>query len=130
MLEAVDIAEELDKLVFLDDRTKSTTTEQADAAFAMLAPYRDGGVFAGGFSGESPWERHSQGDELVHVLGGSATLTVMTDDGPRDFELRQGLVIVVPRGLWHRFESHDGVTLLTVTPHPTEHSVADDPRTG
>jgi len=33
--------------------------------------------------------------------------------------------------MWHRFESADGVTLITATPKPTEHLTVDvaDPRT-
>jgi hypothetical protein len=37
----------------------------------------------------------------------------------------------VPQGAWHRFESSEGVTLMTATPKPTEHLTVDvaDPRT-
>ena len=127
MLKVVDVEKELRELVFLEGRTKNTSAEEQSAAFATLALYRDGGVFAGGFSGESPWERHP-GDELVHVLGGAAQLTVMAESGPEVFELRQGMVTVIPRGLWHRFQSDEGITVMTVTPQPTEHTQADDPR--
>lgn len=129
MLKAVNIEVELARLEYLDGRGPDTTAEQEDKAFARLADYRDGGVFAGGFSGESPWERHGNGDELVHVLDGSTTLTIMTAEGPEAFELGKGMAIVVPRGHWHRFRSEHGVTVMTVTPQPTEHSLADDPRT-
>lgn len=129
MLKAVDIGEELARLEFLDGRGPDTSPEQEDKAFARLADYRNGGVFAGGFSGESPWERHGKGDELVHVLDGSTRLTIMTVEGPEVFELGKGMVIVVPSGHWHRFKSEHGVTVMTVTPQPTEHSLADDPRT-
>jgi mannose-6-phosphate isomerase-like protein (cupin superfamily) len=39
-----------------------------------------------------------------------------------------GMMIVVPQGHWHQFHSPDGVTVMTVTPQPTEHIHADDPR--
>lgn len=128
MIKAVDIAQELDKLNFLEGRGKETTAEEESAAFATLAAYRDGGVFAGSFSGESPWERHQNGDELVYILSGGATLTIITEDGPEPFELGRGMVIVVPQGCWHRFKSSAGVTVMTVTPQPTDHTTADDPR--
>jgi hypothetical protein len=37
----------------------------------------------------------------------------------------------VPQGMWHRFESAGGVTLMTATPQPTDHPTVDveDPRT-
>jgi len=129
MLKAVDVGDELSGLEFLEGRGPDTTPEQEGRAFARLADYRNGAVFAGGFSGESPWERHNHGDELVHILDGSTLLTIMTDDGPQQFEMRKGMVIVVPEGRWHKFRSVQGVTLMTVTPQPTEHTAVDDPRT-
>lgn len=129
MLKAVDIATRLERLAFLDGRTKDTPHEKVDAAFANVASYGDGGVFMGSFSGESPWERHGKGDELVQVLDGQTTLTIMTEEGPDSFEMSKGMLIVVPQGHWHRFKSDRGVTVLTVTPQPTDHSTENDPRT-
>lgn len=126
-LEAVDIGAVLEPLVFLEGRTPDMGPEETDSAFATLAPYRDGGVFAGSFSGESAWERHRNGDELVHILGGSTGLTIMTEEGPEEFELSKGMLIVVPQGRWHRFKSENGVTVLTVTPQPTDHDTAEFP---
>jgi quercetin dioxygenase-like cupin family protein len=99
------------------------------AAFATLAPFRDGGIFVGRFSGHTAWERHRLGDELVHVLDGAATLTIMTDDGPQSVRLAAGMLVVVPEGRWHRFDAPDGVTVLSATPQPTDHTAAADPRT-
>ena len=113
----------------LDGRSADTTESDARAAFAVLAPFRDGSIFAGSFSGDSPWERHRKGDELVHILAGAATLTIMTADGPQSFEMTAGMLIVVPEGHWHRFHAPGRVTVLTATPQPTDHTVAEDPRT-
>ena len=85
-------------------------------------------MFAGSFEGNSEWERHRQGDELVQVLDGETELTLLTDDGEQTMTLKAGMLIVVPRGCWHRFEAPNGVTLMTVTPLPTDHSTAEDPR--
>lgn len=71
----------------------------------MLAPYRDGAIFAGSFSGDSKWERHPNGDELVQILDGAATLTIMTDSGPQSFPMTAGMGVVVPQGHWHRFHA-------------------------
>ena len=124
MIKAVDIRAELAGRPVFHERTPET---DAGEAFAVLAPFRDGAIFAGSFSGQSPWERHRNGDELVQVLDGSATLTVMTDDGPQAFQLSAGMLIVVPQGHWHRFDVPDQVTVLTATPQPTEHTLAPDP---
>jgi mannose-6-phosphate isomerase-like protein (cupin superfamily) len=129
MLKAVDIKAELAGRPVLSGRGKDTTEAEAKGAFAVLAPFRDGSIFVGSFSGESPWERHRKGDELVHILDGAATLTIMTDTGPQSFAMRAGMLIVVPQGHWHRFHAPDGVTVLTATPQPTDHTAAADPRT-
>ncbi len=127
MIQAIDIEEQLAKLTVLEGRTPETPEQDAAAAFARLASLGDGGVFAGSYDGDSPWERHTGGDELVHVLKGQTDLTILTDDGARVLDLRGGMLTVVPRGLWHRFHAPGGVTVLSVTPQPTDHSTADDP---
>lgn len=126
-IKAVDIQAALADRPVLEGRSETTEAE-AEAAFATLAPFGEGGIFAGSFSGESPWERHTKGDELVQVLAGKTTLTLMTADGPEALEMSAGMLTVVPRGMWHRFHAPDGVTVLTATPQPTDHSFAEDPR--
>jgi mannose-6-phosphate isomerase-like protein (cupin superfamily) len=128
MIRAVDIEAELAGLPPLRGRSRTTPAAEVQAAFTALAPFRDGNVFAGRFSGDTPWERHPKGDELVQILDGAATLTIMTDEGPRSFELHAGMLIVVPQGHWHRFEAPDGVAVLSATPQPTDHTTAADPR--
>ncbi len=127
MVEAVDIHKEIAKRPFLHGRSEATEGEAAEA-FATLAAFGNGAIFAGGFSGETPWERHNNGDALVHVLDGRTTLTILTDAGPQALDLSAGMLAVVPQGAWHRFHAPDGVTVLTATPQPTEHSFAEDPR--
>ncbi|MBM4265523.1 MAG: cupin domain-containing protein [Deltaproteobacteria bacterium] len=85
------------------------------------------GVFR--FQGRAPWERHPDGDEMILVLDGGGEITVLTDDGPVQAELRPGRLFVCPRGLWHRPVATPSMTALYVTPiEGNEHSWADDPR--
>jgi mannose-6-phosphate isomerase-like protein (cupin superfamily) len=128
MITAVDIKAELAGRPVLHARTRETPDAQTKTAFAVLAPFGEGSVFAGSFSGETKWERHGRGDELVHVLDGAAELTIMTADGAETVDLRAGMLVVVPQGHWHRFRVPERVTVLTATPQPTEHTAADDPR--
>ena len=125
MVKAVDIKAALAPLQVLHGRTPHT---QEGDSFATLADYRDGGIFAGSFDGDSEWERHRNGDELVQVLDGETTMTILTDHGPTELTLTAGMLTVVPQGLWHRFRAAEAVTLMTVTPQPTDHSTAEDPR--
>jgi len=122
---------ELAKLKTLRGRTPTTSAEERQGAFAKLAEYRDGGIFTAKFSGRGPWERHQNGDELVQIVDGATTMHLMTAEGPQSLALTAGMIVIVPRGIWHHFDAPDGVTLLTATPQPTEHLEIDvaDPRT-
>ena len=131
MTTIIDLNAELAKLTMLRDRTPQTTSAQREGTAARLAPYRDGVIFTSKFAGKGAWERHRNGDELVHIIDGAAALHLMTEDGPQTLSLSAGMLAIVPQGVWHRFESPDGVTLMTATPQPTDHPTVDvdDPRT-
>jgi len=129
----LDLKTELGKLNTLHGRRPDMLEEErkASGAFSTLAPYRDGNIFSARFSGAGAWERHPNGDELVQIVDGSTTFHFVTEDGPQSRELKAGMMVVVPQGMWHRFESATGVTVMTATPKPTEHLTVDveDPRT-
>ncbi len=127
-IETKHLEDELSKLKMLEGRTPFSSDEDLARAFTTLAPFDSGGIFTGSYSGEGAWERHTAGDELVHILSGSAELTILTEEDEQLIHLTSGMVLVIPKGLWHRFRSSDGVTLITATPHPTEHSTTEDPR--
>jgi mannose-6-phosphate isomerase-like protein (cupin superfamily) len=131
MLTILDMTAELAKLKMLHGRTPETPEAERQGAFARLAPYRDSAINVAKFSGEGPWEIHPNGDEIVQVVDGAATLHVMFDDGPQSFAIEAGNVVIVPQGKWHRFVSPQGVSLMTTTPQPTTHLTfaIDDPRT-
>ena len=59
------------------------------------------------FRGQTPWERHPAGDELLHVIEGAVEVTVLTDDGPVRRSVTAGSVLVVPCGAWHRQRAED-----------------------
>ncbi len=125
----LDIDAELAKLTHFA-RTPDSPEADRRKGLGSIAPYRDGGICASKFSGSGGWERHPAGDEIVYILEGTTMLHLMTDAGREDHALRAGMMMVVPTGVWHRFESKDGVTLMAITPQPTEHPAVDvaDPR--
>jgi mannose-6-phosphate isomerase-like protein (cupin superfamily) len=131
MTTVIDLTAELAKLAMCRARTPQSTSADRAGSSAQLAPYRDGALFTSRFSGKGAWERHMQGDELVHVLDGSTTLDIVSGDGPpQSLSLHAGTIAIVPQGAWHRFRSSEGVTLMTATPLPTDHVRldVDDPR--
>jgi len=128
----IDLNAELAKLTMFRGRTPQSTMADRKGSSARLAPYRDGSLSITKFAGKGHWEAHLAGDELIHILDGSATLQIVCDDGPpKSFVLRAGTLAVNPQGAWHRFHSEEGVTLMAATPFPSEviELNVDDPRT-
>jgi len=127
----IDLNAELAKLTMFRGRTPQSTMADRKGSGARLAAYRDGGLFATKFAGKGHWESHLAGDELIHILDGTATLEIAREDRPQSFALRAGMLAVIPQGTWHRFHSTEGVTLMTATPSPSEviELDVDDPRT-
>jgi len=87
----------------------------------VLADYRDGGVFVAHYAGNSEWERHPVGDEIVMVLSGETTLILLVDDAEIRHSLSSNELLIVPQNVWHRFETPRGVKVMSVTPQPTDH---------
>ena len=119
----ISLHEEFAKLSFFGDRTPHTSEEESSRAFATLSGYRDGAVFIGHYAGNSEWERHSQGDEIVYVVEGQTTLFLLSEGKQIPNTLHEGQLFVVPQNTWHRFETPEGVKIMTVTPQPTDHRV-------
>ncbi|MGH6957944.1 MAG: cupin domain-containing protein [Caulobacteraceae bacterium] len=79
------------------------------------------------FVGRPPWELHSTGDELLHVLAGGCKLTVRKDGEEHMWTLRIGDLAVVPKGCWHNNDAPDGVTMLFMTPSDGNRHSWNDP---
>jgi mannose-6-phosphate isomerase-like protein (cupin superfamily) len=126
----IDLNAELAKLTMFRGRTPRSTMADRKGSSVRLASYRDGTLSITKFAGKGHWECHLAGDELIHILDGTATLEMLGEVGPQSFALRAGMIAVNPQGTWHRFSSADGVTLLAVTPSPSEviDLDVDDPR--
>lgn len=129
MVAVLDLNAEFDRLTQFA-RTPTSPEAERRRGLGQVAPYRDGAIFTSKFSGTGGWERHPSGDEIVHVVEGETLLRLLPDEGPEALELRAGMMVVVPKGMWHRFESAKGVTLMSITPLPTDHPPVDvaDPR--
>jgi mannose-6-phosphate isomerase-like protein (cupin superfamily) len=111
-------------LKYLPNRTpEMSLTDEGAHAFAAVAPYREGAVYVGHYSGSSEWERHAQGDELVMALAGTTTVILLHEGGQEHIALAAHELVVVPAGVWHRFEGSNSLKVMTVTPQPTDHSI-------
>jgi mannose-6-phosphate isomerase-like protein (cupin superfamily) len=114
----------LSTLKHLPDRSPEMAFgDDASEAFAEVAPYRDGAVYVSYYSGSSEWERHPNGDEVVMVLDGTTTVILLKNAVEERFFLSEKELVVIPAGVWHRFEGSEQLKVMTITPQPTEHSL-------
>ncbi len=128
-LSVIDLDAELAKLTMFRGLTPQTTFAERRGSGTVMGPYREGILFAAKIAGTTHWEDHPE-DELVHIVDGVKTLDIVCDDGPRSFVLRAGMMVIVPKGAWHRFRCPEGGTTWSVT-FPGDHIEldVDDPRT-
>ena len=67
--------------------------------------------------GLSPWEKHTNGDELLFVTDGHVAIAILDDDGSTEsFEIGQSQLFVVPSGRWHQLTATDNVNILFASP--------------
>lgn len=67
------------------------------------------------YSGETAWERHSGGDELLYILEGEAELTALIGDGRVTVRASAGDLVEIPKGIWHSQVTMAPVKLLFIT---------------
>lgn len=108
------------------DLAKQSVGFLRDGAIALLADTRPppavDGLSVGVAVMDRPpphaGERHLDGDELLYLIAGRATLVLERAEGEERVELAAGGACIVPRGLWHRVVPHGEATLLYATPGP------------
>ncbi|MDA0703249.1 MAG: cupin domain-containing protein [Proteobacteria bacterium] len=123
-----DVPKELSNLTMMMGRRPDSPHEDSEGHFAGLGSFNGAAINVGGFQGGGCWERHTKGDEFFYILDGETDLVVMQDKGPETVKMGKGSFYVMPPGVWHRFQSEKGVTLMALTPQPTDHFYGKDPR--
>jgi mannose-6-phosphate isomerase-like protein (cupin superfamily) len=100
--------------------------------FLPLSNFGSGGTgaFWSNPGGQSPWEMHPDCDELLHVIEGKIEIEVLPQEkGECTISiLTAGSFVVVPRGCWHRQRILKRTKEYYLTPGPSLHSTAIDPR--
>jgi mannose-6-phosphate isomerase-like protein (cupin superfamily) len=124
----IDLKAEAAKLTIFRGRTPTTTFAERRDSAALLGGYRDGFLLLSKSAGKSHWETHPE-DELLHLLEGIMTVDILEKNGPRSFTASAGMMVVVPKGSWHRAHSADGMNVFSST-LPSDHIDLDieDPR--
>jgi mannose-6-phosphate isomerase-like protein (cupin superfamily) len=110
------------------DLTQQNVGFGRDGAIALLAstrpPPRVDGLTIGVAVMDRPpphaGEMHPDGDELLYLIAGEASVLLERPEGEERIELSAGAACIVPRGLWHRVIPRGQVTLLYATPGPNK----------
>ncbi len=89
-------------------------------SFWEMLPYEGGSSWIGKWQGESPWERHSKGDEFLHVLKGQVEVVMITSTGKSSVLVPEGSIFVVPKNHWHKQIAKNEVVVLGATPGMTD----------
>ncbi|MBW4448102.1 MAG: cupin domain-containing protein [Spirirestis rafaelensis WJT71-NPBG6] len=104
------IKNEVQKLVI----SPSVTEEQAEASMKSLQNFNQCMLGIVYFSGTTPWECHKD-DEFLQVVEGKVDVMVLTNEGRINQSLQGGDCFIVPKGLWHRQFSQQGVKVMFIT---------------
>ena len=100
-----------------------------EGTFLNLIKFNDSTIGACNISGESPiWEMHPDTDELFHIIEGEVQFTLLEETRIKQYKASAGSVFAVPKGIWHKGNSPDGVKFIYLTPGKTLHSEEEDPR--
>lgn len=114
-MKAIDIHTALDSI----RSGRIMTLEPQTQPLTQLMPFQPGAsaIHLGRLTGESPWERHPDGDKLLQVLEGELDITLLAAIGVLQETIRAGSILVVPRGLWHRLNGREAAVLAVVPRH-------------
>lgn len=117
------------KAYSLDEALKTSNGQPVDGDrtghFWEMAPFEGGSTWIGKWQGQSPWERHAQGDEFLHVLKGEVEVVILSNDGKTSKRVSQGNIFVVPKNHWHKQIARSEVVVLGATPGNTDISMAE-----
>lgn len=104
----------------LDTKTATDFSGSRSGHFWDIHAFDGGASWVGKWFGESPWEKHSKGDEFLHVFEGE--VQNITNERKRSVIVPQGNTFVVPKNHWHRQIAKHEVRILGATPGVTDHS--------
>lgn len=96
-------------------------------SFWEMLQFDGGSAWVGKWQGESPWEKHSKGDEFLHVIKGHVEVVIITATGKVSASISEGNVFVVPKNHWHKQIASNEVIVLGATPGLTD-SLDEEPK--
>jgi quercetin dioxygenase-like cupin family protein len=114
--------DEIERTVIMQKRNLESTFSDITTYFSprIIAEVNDVYVKLARIKGQDvPWHTHDDEDELFYVIRGSLTMQLK---GREDFELSEGELFVVPRGIEHRVHSTEECRLMLIESKTTKHT--------
>lgn len=91
------------------------SNEDAMSCMKLLGKCGQHSVGLVSFDGETAWERHTMGDELLFIISGSVELIASRGGQHERLSAQAGDLVIVPEGLWHSQMTDGPVELLFLT---------------
>lgn len=111
-MKVVNIAE-VEKLEQLDIAEK-TNENDAEKSMLFLGTFNQCMYGMVNFIGKTPWELHPD-DEYLQVIDGDVEVIFLEEENETTVSLSAGDTFVVPREVWHRQFSENGVKVMFIT---------------
>lgn len=106
MLEKVNLAHKLS--LFTDHYSPKIVGEVNDSYVKLVK-----------LQGEFVWHHHDAEDELFFVVKGALRMRVREDGGEREFMIRPGEFIIIPRGVEHLPSAEEETHIMLLEPKST-----------
>lgn len=124
-MRVINIAE-VEKLEQLD-LAKKTNENDAEKSMLFLGTFNQCMYGMVNFIGKTPWELHPD-DEYLQVIDGDVEIIFLEEENGTTVSLSAGDTFVVPREVWHRQFSENGVKVMFITSSKENmHSTEDNP---
>ncbi|MGL5833155.1 MAG: cupin domain-containing protein [Waterburya sp.] len=107
--------------------TEETSESAAEKSMRFLGTFNQCMHGMVNFIGGTPWELHPD-DEYLQVIEGEVKVTLFAPEHQTEISLSTGDMFIVPKEIWHRQFSQNGVKLMFITSSEgNQHSTADNP---
>jgi mannose-6-phosphate isomerase-like protein (cupin superfamily) len=105
---------------------EETNESDAEKSMRFLGTFNQCMYGMVNFVGETPWEFHPD-DEYLQVIEGDVEVVLCVSENKTTVSLAPGDIFIIPKEVWHRQFSQDGVKLMFMTSSEGNQHSSEDP---